>query len=120
MPRRALAHVGAEVSRRVTAIEIARAQLFDVDADRRQRIDRPSSALAICTIRQDHPDLLVRGVGREFRALQAEASAPSGAFGGSPMIVRAGNKEGRTEHGGTRVRHDERLEAHRTARTKAA
>ena len=39
MPRRPLAHVGAELSRRITALEIARAQLFDVDVDRRKRID---------------------------------------------------------------------------------
>ena len=36
---RPLAHVGAELSRRITALEIARAQLFDVDVDRRKRID---------------------------------------------------------------------------------
>lgn len=43
MPRQPLAHAGAESSRRITAIitaiEIARAQLFDVDADRKKRID---------------------------------------------------------------------------------
>ena len=39
MPRRPLAHVGAELSGRITAIEIARAQLFDVDVDRKKRID---------------------------------------------------------------------------------
>ena len=39
MPRRPLAHVGAELAGRITAIEIARAQLFDVDVDRRKRID---------------------------------------------------------------------------------
>jgi len=39
MPRRPLAHVGAELARRITAIEIARAQLLDVDVDRRKRID---------------------------------------------------------------------------------
>jgi hypothetical protein len=39
MPRRPFAHVGAELSERVTAIEIARAQLFDVDVDRKKRID---------------------------------------------------------------------------------
>jgi hypothetical protein len=39
MPRRPLALVGAESSGRITAIEVARAQLFDVDADRKRRID---------------------------------------------------------------------------------
>ena|SRR5882672_6224616 len=39
MPRRPLALVGAESSGRITAIEIARAQLFDVDADRKRPID---------------------------------------------------------------------------------
>ncbi len=39
MPRRPLAHVDAESSGRTTAIEMARAQLFDVDADRKKRID---------------------------------------------------------------------------------
>ena len=39
MPRRPLARVGAELSGRITAIEIARAQLFDVDFDRKKRID---------------------------------------------------------------------------------
>ena len=39
MPRRPLSFVGAEVSERITAIQIARAQLFDVDVDRKKRID---------------------------------------------------------------------------------
>jgi Tfp pilus assembly protein PilV len=40
MPRRPRAHVvGAESSRRITAIQIARAQLFGVDVDRKKRID---------------------------------------------------------------------------------
>ena len=39
MPQRPLARAGAESSGRITAIEIARAQLFDVDADRKKRID---------------------------------------------------------------------------------
>jgi hypothetical protein len=40
MPRRPRAHVvGAELSGRITAIQIARAQLFDVDVDRKKRID---------------------------------------------------------------------------------
>lgn len=39
MPRRLLAHVDAELSGRITSIEIARAQLFDVDVDRKKRID---------------------------------------------------------------------------------
>jgi hypothetical protein len=39
MPRRPLACVGAELAGRITAIEIARAQLFDVDVDRKKRID---------------------------------------------------------------------------------
>lgn len=39
MPRRPLAHVGAEVSGRITAIEIAHARLYDVDVDRKKRID---------------------------------------------------------------------------------
>jgi hypothetical protein len=38
MPRRYLARVDAELSDR-TLIEIARAQLFDVDGDRKKRID---------------------------------------------------------------------------------
>jgi hypothetical protein len=38
MPRRPLAHVGAELSRHITALR-SRAQLFDVDVDRRKRID---------------------------------------------------------------------------------
>ena len=36
---RPLAHVGAEVSGRVTAIEIAHAQLYNVNVDRKKRID---------------------------------------------------------------------------------
>ena len=36
---RPLAHVGAEVSGRITAIEMAHAQLYNVDADRKKRID---------------------------------------------------------------------------------
>jgi hypothetical protein len=39
MPRRPLALVGAETSERIAAIQIARAQLFDVDVDRKKRID---------------------------------------------------------------------------------
>jgi hypothetical protein len=39
MPRRPLAHADAEPSGRITSIEIARAQLFDVDVDRKKRID---------------------------------------------------------------------------------
>jgi hypothetical protein len=39
MPRRPLADADAESSRRITSIEIARAQLFDVDVDRKKRID---------------------------------------------------------------------------------
>jgi hypothetical protein len=39
MPRRPLAYAGAESSGRITAIERGRAQLFDVDADRKKRID---------------------------------------------------------------------------------
>ena len=39
MPRRPLSFVGAEVSERITAIQIARAQLFDVDVERKKRID---------------------------------------------------------------------------------
>jgi hypothetical protein len=39
MPRRPLVLVGAESSGRITAIEVARAQLFNVDADRKRRID---------------------------------------------------------------------------------
>jgi hypothetical protein len=39
MPRRPLAHAGAELSGRSTAIQIARAQLFNVDVDRKKRID---------------------------------------------------------------------------------
>ena len=37
--RRPLSFVGAELSERLTAIQIARAQLFDVDVDRKKRID---------------------------------------------------------------------------------
>jgi hypothetical protein len=39
MPRRPLARAGVELSGRLTAIQLARAQLFDVDVDRKKRID---------------------------------------------------------------------------------
>lgn len=39
MPLRPVAHVDAELSARITSIEIARAQLFDIDIDRKKRID---------------------------------------------------------------------------------
>src|SRR5258705_4172589 len=39
MPRRPLSFVGGESSERVAAIQTARAQLFDVDVDRKKRID---------------------------------------------------------------------------------
>ena len=39
MPRRPPPHIDAELTGRLAAIEIARAQLFDVDADRKKRID---------------------------------------------------------------------------------
>lgn len=39
MPRRSLAHVDAGLSGRITSIEVARAQLFAVDVDRKKRID---------------------------------------------------------------------------------
>ena len=39
MPRRPLAHADAEPSERITSIEMARAQLFDVDVDRKKRVD---------------------------------------------------------------------------------
>jgi hypothetical protein len=39
MPRRPLAPADAESSERSTRIEIARTQLFDVDVDRKKRID---------------------------------------------------------------------------------
>jgi hypothetical protein len=39
MPRRPLADVGVELSGRIAAIEIALAQLFEVDVDRKKRID---------------------------------------------------------------------------------
>jgi hypothetical protein len=39
MLRRPLAPAGAELSGRITAIQIARAQLFVVDVDRKKRID---------------------------------------------------------------------------------
>jgi hypothetical protein len=39
MPRRSLAHAHAELSGRITSIAIARAQLFDVDVNRKKRID---------------------------------------------------------------------------------
>jgi len=38
MPRRRLAHVDAELSGRITSLEIRRAQLFNVDVDRKKRI----------------------------------------------------------------------------------
>jgi hypothetical protein len=36
---RPLAHIDAEVSGRIVAIEIAHAQLYNVDVDRKKRID---------------------------------------------------------------------------------
>jgi hypothetical protein len=39
MPRRPPSHIDAELTGRLAAIEIARAQLFDVDSDRKKRID---------------------------------------------------------------------------------
>jgi hypothetical protein len=39
MPRRPLARDGAALSRRITVLEIARAHLYDVDVDRKKRID---------------------------------------------------------------------------------
>jgi hypothetical protein len=39
MARRPLSFVGAESSERISVIQIARAQLFDVDVDRKKRID---------------------------------------------------------------------------------
>ena len=39
MPRRPPPHIDAELTGRLAAIEIARAQLFDVDVDRKKRID---------------------------------------------------------------------------------
>ena len=39
MARRPLSFVGTELSERITAIQIALAQLFDVDVDRKKRID---------------------------------------------------------------------------------
>jgi hypothetical protein len=39
MARRPPPHIDAELTGRLAAIEIARAQLFDVDADRKKRID---------------------------------------------------------------------------------
>jgi len=39
MPRRHLARVGSQLSGCLTAIEIARAQLLDLDVDRKKRID---------------------------------------------------------------------------------
>ena len=39
MARRPLSFVGAESSERITAIQIALAQLLDVDVDRKKRID---------------------------------------------------------------------------------
>ena len=39
MPRRPLARGGTGLSRRITVLEIARAHLFDVDVDRKKRID---------------------------------------------------------------------------------
>jgi hypothetical protein len=59
MPRRPFAHVGAELSERVTAIEIARAQLFDVDVDRKKRIDD-----AIDYFGAGHIDVARKGVRR--------------------------------------------------------
>jgi hypothetical protein len=40
MPRRPPPYIDAELTGRLAAIEIARAQLFGVDADRKKRIDR--------------------------------------------------------------------------------
>jgi hypothetical protein len=39
MPRRPLSFIGAESSERIAAVQMARAQLFDVDVDRKKRID---------------------------------------------------------------------------------
>jgi hypothetical protein len=39
MPHRRLAHVDTTLSERIASIEIARARLFDVDIDRKKRID---------------------------------------------------------------------------------
>ena len=39
MPRQPLSFVGAESSERIAAIRIVRAQLFDVDVERKKRID---------------------------------------------------------------------------------
>lgn len=39
MPHRRLAHVDTTLSGRIASIEIARARLFDVDVDRKKRID---------------------------------------------------------------------------------
>jgi hypothetical protein len=39
MPRRPLAHADAEPTGGITSIEMARAQLFDVDVNRKKRID---------------------------------------------------------------------------------
>ncbi len=66
MPRRPLAHVGAELSRRITAIEIARARLFDVDVDRKKRIDD-----AIDYFGAGHIDVAQDGV-RQLRSARTE------------------------------------------------
>ena len=39
MPRRRFAHVDAELSGRITSLEVPRAQRFDVDVDRKKEID---------------------------------------------------------------------------------
>lgn len=66
MPRRPLAHVGPELSGRITAIEIARAQLFDVDVDRKKRIHD-----SIDYFGAEHVDV-ARGRVRQLRPARAD------------------------------------------------
>ena len=78
MPRRPLAHVGAELSGRITAIDSARAQLFDIDVDRKKRIDD-----AIDYFGAGHIDVAREGV----RQLQSTRSLPR--FRTSPGPLRS-------------------------------
>jgi hypothetical protein len=39
MPRRSLTHLDSERSARITSLDLSRPELFDVDVDRKKRID---------------------------------------------------------------------------------
>lgn len=85
MPRRPLAHVGVELSGRITAIQIARAQLFDVDVDRKKRID-------------DTIDYFGANSGRLGQIAQRPPPTDERhAFGERAASVRAPNSKGRDE-----------------------